>query len=177
MVYSMNQVWLKCIAKAVKYANDRGWTVLFKPKAINMADGDTKTVTINSNQAPRRRFYLLLHELGHLVLFERSDYYEVYRKHYSNHYTLKYKIGVIEEEIDAWNAGENLALRHGWNLDPWFDVVRASRLNTYMLWCTDNPDYVEREKNSAKAVKVVMPAKPIESNATHPNTLATENQT
>ncbi len=142
--------WRQQITDAVGVARLYGWKVVFKPKAQDIIIDKEKTIRLNSNSNPRRMFYVFLHELGHMLLFAQPNYDEKYGiyKGRGKYSTLKYRIAIVEEEIDAWNQGKELAIQQGWQLDNHYEVVKANKLSSYMLWAMSikhpHPDFSGR---------------------------------
>ena len=51
--------------------------------------------------------------------------------------TVRHKIDVLSEEIEAWNRGYSLALRLNLNLNKdKFDREKASAIKTYAFWAS-----------------------------------------
>lgn len=114
------------------------WKLIFEPKAEDRVLTTTKIIYINKNHNPRRKLYILLHELGHVVLLTNSDYAIKYKRilNQKSYSKLTYRVGIVEEEIDAWNEGERIANKLLIPIDNHFYVVKSNKLATYMKWAS-----------------------------------------
>ena len=156
--------WLLAIKRAERLL-PWGWHLEFAPGAVDLARGKayTGTITINSNHAPEHRYYMLLHEIGHAVLYARYDYDKkfqiVSRRKYA---TLTYKIARVEEEMAAWNAGEEFARENKLPLNERsFRTLRSSALSSYMIWANTrrhpHPDYSRKARMALYAQDIFAP--------------------
>lgn len=125
-------LWLVQLTKLINFSKEKFNLVIDYDSETNTstAYSDGKIV-LASKLVPRKLFYHLLHELGHIVLWKKSWYKEKYGKK-KNYGSNAYKLRIVEEEIDAWNIGEQIAIREGYELDEWFDVVRAQAIMSYV---------------------------------------------
>lgn len=112
------------------------WQIIFKSNVEDKVLPTTKKIFINKTSSTRRKLYLLLHEIGHVLLLTNENYSEKYKKilEQKSYSQLTYRTGIVEEEIDAWNEGELLAKKLSIPLDKHFNVVRSNKLATYMKW-------------------------------------------
>ena len=132
--------WQTHIATIVGYITTfyPEWKLVFQPKAEDRVLISSKIIYINKNHNPRRKLYILLHELGHVILLTSSDYSVKYKRilNQKSYSKLTYRVGIVEEEIDAWNEGEKVANKLSIPLDNHFYVVRSSKLASYMKWAS-----------------------------------------
>lgn len=96
---------------------------------------------------PRPRFYFLLHELGHMILFKKTWYDKKYKTWSKKYQTVTYKVKVIEEEIEAWSLGEQFARYHDYYLGDGFDVARAKALKSYIIAFATHDAFNKTSKN------------------------------
>ena len=139
-------IWKKQLLEATEYITDLGWAVEFKTKSEDSAVHAKRKIHINLTQSIKYQFYILLHEIGHAILLDLPDYSERYQRFDKKYNTLTYRISLVEEEIDAWNEGETIAISKNWTLDKQFDICRASRLGTYFEWAIKRKQSLKKSK-------------------------------
>jgi len=132
---SNSKMWKEQLGEAVAYAKRRGWTVEFRKNAESSVDAKHSLVLIQSNRTLRNQFYMLVHELGHVLMFSKRDYADNFLR-LNGKYSLQSKVLLLEEELLAWREGENLAKKQGWKLDNHFEVLKSSMISSYCLWAT-----------------------------------------
>lgn len=144
--------WDRYIKEACILIENLGWIVSFSKKADDTCFIETKRITIKSYKNPRKRFYMLLHELGHLLHSRMPNYQQTAEKYEGKgkYSLLKYRVGIVEEEIIAWNIGEDIAKKNNWKFDKGYAVLKAQKLCTYMAWASK--PYTKRI-NKKKATK------------------------
>jgi hypothetical protein len=116
-----------------KYAESFGFKVNLNSKSSEMIirrgtlNVPSKIKIINTNST--HQCYLMLHELGHWELMRDWDLYKqkyhftsigeeyALNKIYKYRRRLAYKVDVMREEFDAWEAGRNLAIKLNLYLD------------------------------------------------------------
>lgn len=116
-----------------KHAESFGFKVNLNSKSSEML---TKRGTLNTpnkiniiNTNSTHQCYLLLHELGHWELMKDWDVYKqkykftaigeefALEKIYKYRRRIAYKVDIMREEFDAWEAGGNLVTKLGLNID------------------------------------------------------------
>lgn len=127
----------KNISSLERYAENRGWAVEYnkKYKCDSFWYSDTrKIVKLKITRRTRESvLYVLLHELGHMVIESKTPY----QAPIGNYNTDTYRFSKVQQEIEAWDAGLSLAKRKRLHIDEQkFQRVRAYHLMTYFLWAT-----------------------------------------
>lgn len=104
--------------------------------------GDEKTrsrITLNGRLSPESQLFVLLHECGHHLIGDRKP-----NQRFGNGWhaadgaakrTLLHRVDIIDEELEAWHRGWNLAkrLRIKVNLGR-YNEARARYVKTYLQW-------------------------------------------
>ena len=135
------------LQRVIDWCSSKKITVLFKNDR-NLYLPDEATIIIGRYQTTTRKLITLLHECGHFLIDQSRDRnVKTYNMKYGNGYefyddkkknkTVRHKIDVLSEEIEAWNRGYTLALRLNLNLDKnKFDKEKASAVKTYAFWAS-----------------------------------------
>ena len=105
----------------------------------NACSEEDKIITISTRQHLETRLYTLLHEAGHIVLFEEYDHtglfpsiiHQPFRKRFSK----ASAIDVVRNEVLAWEAAYELADNLGIKVDSkkWSNI-RKKCLYEYCKW-------------------------------------------
>lgn len=81
-------------------------------------------VAINESQSYKHRTYALLHELGHIEIYDNKEEWQKNFTMFSSDCTdgrvkrsKKYQVSLIAEEIDAWRIGMKIAEEVGIFID------------------------------------------------------------
>jgi hypothetical protein len=106
------------------------------------ADFSDRIVYINSRSHPETRFYTLLHEYGHVELYEEDwrsfgSTFPSYIRFHSKRSTRSKsgKIATIAEEIEAWRRGLSFAYRKVFVVDfAKYEKVMNESLMSYVEW-------------------------------------------
>lgn len=132
------QTWNNNLSKLVQHCLEQGIKLTFSPGKDDEYDTDEKTITINSRRTKENQFYILLHELGHHKIFLDEKLAKKFQPVNTDIYpqTLTKQMLLVEEEIMAWNLGEDLAVSLGMELSKKFHILRARCLKTHIRWHT-----------------------------------------
>ena len=95
-------------------------------------DSSTKTVCNNSKRRVDNRSIHLLHELGHIYVFKKSNYKNKFAHLIENKLTIRFMVSEIEQEVLAWNMAEQLAPEFGVKVDNQFYKCKFESLRTYI---------------------------------------------
>lgn len=107
---------LEAIELLIEYATDINYSVIVgnEKVAYSECDSITRSITINETDNTKM-LYILLHEIGHALIFETEAYMESFgeiskqvnkpREEQDNVYHYQ----VLKEEMLAWETGLNLA--------------------------------------------------------------------
>lgn len=106
-------------------------------------DRKTKKIKISNKGTVEKQIFLLLHELGHFVLLKSEKKYSskfpfVYRADCDKRkskVSVVYKMDILNEEFEAWKAGEEIAKQLKINYDKIkFKKTMLKLLRTYVEW-------------------------------------------
>jgi hypothetical protein len=132
-------------AKVSEWAEEHGYQVVEGPDEEDACWSDVKQITIYSGQGVENRLYSLLHECGHALIRSNAKNFE---HSYPAHATAeldgrkrrsdKYKVSLIEEEVEAWKRGYRLAKRLGVFIDENnFNKLKTKCLISYFNWAVE----------------------------------------
>lgn len=159
--------WQKYISTLEKYVESKKWTVRYLKNAKNdWADWDRKRITLKIRENQEVLFYIFLHELGHMLMFQNgraysSKYDEVFDQF--NGGTQPVSVARIEEELEAWRTGSRLAKRLGLKTDRRnFEKVKSKYAMTYIAWACRKLAKKELSEASVEAQKNVDEVSPVE---------------
>lgn len=96
----------------------------------------------------KRRLYILLHEAGHTIIWARRNTKKIQGRAGRGHNpcaaaaglrkgSTVSNIGILEEEMEAWHIGRELAGQLGIALDNTFEKVKAEYLLGYVKWAAN----------------------------------------
>lgn len=102
------------LEKLASHVTHMGWDVIFEKSVNDCVTLSKRQVLINSKKSRKTQLISLLHEAGHIFLFQNPEYLKRYpfgyfgatKRHHT--YTLRHKIDVMREEIAAWDEAEKL---------------------------------------------------------------------
>lgn len=133
--------WKAQTEKLCKWAEEKeGCKVVFKESEEDQVVVDTFEVTISKRHTPEVALYFLLHELGHVVLIrDKKRYKHSYGVIFDNFSTnsLTTKVTTLQEELDAWREGLNIAKSLKLKIDRRkFEITKTQAINSYLAWCS-----------------------------------------
>lgn len=111
------------LEKLVGYAEACGYSVEFKWGCHTRHSPMDRTIYINSAYGLKRQYYILLHEISHMVLHLKNTQSDGNEFPYIMHYpglankkmkpqkedSLRHMVCLVHEELDAWRKGIDLA--------------------------------------------------------------------
>jgi hypothetical protein len=127
------------IAVLVHWLYKKDYYIEFSRNGEDSVDRTNRFVSINNTRSLETQLHVILHECGHILVFESDKVVNGIRDVLSK-YSAKSKIHktfTVVEEVEAWKRGLSLANRLGIPIDKikWDkDVARA--IYKYMLWAT-----------------------------------------
>lgn len=134
------------IARLVEWAGQRGLKIEFDPHEDGGAlEGNV--ISINSRLSVEKQLCYLVHECGH-HLIGIHEKHQRFGAGYGDETpgvtrTLKHRIAVVEEELEAWHRGRKLAKRLKLRVDEgMLDRIRIASIKTYMSWCLRRGEFV-----------------------------------
>jgi hypothetical protein len=151
--------WRKQIAVLEKYVASKGWHVKYLDTVKNdWADWSKKTISLKSRVNKEVLFYVFLHELGHMLLFQNNRSYSSKYKEVFDEFTGGAKpisLARIEEELDAWRTGFRLAQRLKLKVDRRnFEKTKAKYAMTYITWACQK--FVDGNSNLENAINSIL---------------------
>jgi len=137
---------MKYIGSVSDWLHKRGYTIECSYNAEDQVLLGHKKVTISTRNSPENRLYILLHECGHLLEYNNDS--PSYHKKYPlsepmlmdarKKYSIRGRVEIVEEEINAWKKGEKLADRLGFKMDKErYRKYAAKQVITYIDWAAD----------------------------------------
>jgi hypothetical protein len=137
--------WGYGIGYAAAWLESYGYEVIEASDEQDRVEFEGDVVYINSRCHPETRFYTLLHELGHVDIYENgaaefaADHPMYYRADGGR--TTRSKAGrvsILAEEIEAWKRGRWFAREAGLDLDEnKYDRHMTEALMSYINWAAD----------------------------------------
>ena len=134
--------WLRQIDKVSELINAEGFNVLMYTDAENKVEFTTNTVHVDSRLHPENRFYILLHEYGHVeistraaVQFESDHPMYVSAEDYMSVRSYAGRVSVVAEEFEAWRRGRARARKEGLFVDDKkYDTQITHCMMAYIDW-------------------------------------------
>ncbi len=129
--------WKLAIDELNAYCERRGWTIEMSDDKDDEAVPHRLKIILNKKHKPEILYYYFLHELGHMLMVIDDINYPIKYKILAERSTWSqtYRISRVEEEIEAWNKGCDLALSFGLPLNkPKFEELKAKMVGSYLLW-------------------------------------------
>jgi len=134
----MQHTFRQSIDDLICWADKYGYQVSFLYNGDDSISGDAKYIEINSNNTIETQLYTLLHECGHLLIYNNGSSFEfsTIRESFSEK-SNTHKVFTVIEEVEAWKRGRILAKRLGMYVDDdaWNRRV-CSAIKKYMVWAT-----------------------------------------
>ena len=153
-------MWSEHLEKLVAWVTEQGWEVDLRAGNTDEVNEETMKIKLNSTRSSRETIcYTLLHEIGHAILFQQTDYGErfvdvVEAKQKKSYGGNKYRVGRVEEELAAWAVGLDVGKQLGIpvNLSS-FNKVKSKAVMTYFKWAARANEfaYTKGPRNSSKA--------------------------
>ena len=138
--------WLKQIDFLINVFSEKGYMVFQSTDAEDSVQLDY-AVFVNSRNHPERRFYTLLHELGHVLICENSNHFKQYNPIYARAPEYEdgrkqrrkdYKVSIISEEIEAWKLGLEFAKDNNLHFDEKkYKKDMTDCIFSYINWASD----------------------------------------
>jgi hypothetical protein len=129
--------WYEPIALLEEYCENRGWIVEYSRSKDDEAIPGQNLIVLNKRHKPEILYYFFLHELGHMLMVNNDPKYNEKYKVLNERsvWSQTYRVGRVEEEIEAWNKGLELAFSLGLTINQLkYEELKASMVSSYMLW-------------------------------------------
>lgn len=119
-----NDSYYQNIEKLISYVEACGYSVEFRDDPYSCCDHSDRTIYIQSRLGEKRKYYVLLHEIGHMIYalryinMETGDptgyimqYQGIASKNMSKQReaSRRFRVAQVHEELDAWRKGIDLA--------------------------------------------------------------------
>jgi len=132
----------------------QGYTLHFG--RTDQVNRDPNVVTITSTLSRKPKIYSLLHECGHVILYNSSDYLKKYKsvdigdnqdQRHAKSLIFRYK--KLAEEMEAWNEGYKLAQKLGIKISKVaYDTYAAPWIHSYIRAVADTKESYHKWKSS-----------------------------
>lgn len=137
--------WEEQIGFVTEELAEYGYVTVEHTDAEDRVEFDEKRVYINSRCHPETRLYTLLHEFGHVDIFENAaadfaaDHPMYYRvKDSRTERSKAARVSIVAEEIEAWKRGRWLAREYELYIDEEkYDRHMTDALMSYVNWAAD----------------------------------------
>jgi hypothetical protein len=133
------------LSKLERWLTERQWLLDWSYTDDDNVSFSDRLITINANRKPQSQIFGIIHEIGHIMLYESPDYVvrfsnsdEFKSRNEKSRETLKVKAETLGEEWEAWCIGETLARRMGLEID--YQAYYASRnreIKSYAKWLVE----------------------------------------
>jgi hypothetical protein len=144
--------WNNQIISLEEYCVAKNWNVEYtnkKRKEYDYFSGAENLIVIRRDRRPEITFYIMLHEIGHMMLCQNRN---MYRERYNAVFesfskaSLTHRVKTVEEELDAWKTGFKLAKRLKLYVNHRkFEQVKARCITSYMVWAVNRKLIKEKE--------------------------------
>jgi hypothetical protein len=132
--------WINQFLILSHWAEAKGYEVVLKTDGEDSVCFENKRILIDSRPWPESRFYTLLHECGHLLVYQnrksfQKDHpmYAVFAVDGRKSNSAAYKVSLVSEELIAWKKGRGLARRLGLHIDKSrYDSTMVEAVMTYI---------------------------------------------
>lgn len=133
------------LRKLEKWLAERRWSLSWSCKDDDCVDFNSRTIIINSNRTPQSQIFGIMHEIGHILLYESPDYVvrfansdEFKNRREKPRESLKVRTEAFGEEWEAWALGETLARRMALEIDyQAYYTARNRDLKSYAKWMVE----------------------------------------
>jgi hypothetical protein len=127
-----------------KKINDHGIVVVLEKGEEDRWDPMTRSVYLDRSYSWEKRYYILLHELGHILIAKTSNKfnedYPMYANSVDNRRTRSkaYRVSLIAEELEAWKRGRKMGKKMGHFIDDTkYDKLISDNVMSYIQWAAN----------------------------------------
>jgi hypothetical protein len=116
----------------------KGYQVYITEDGDDTIDFESKTIMIKSTTSIERKIMTLLHECGHILVYENDSLGIRKIASYELKKTKESRVFTVIEEIEAWKRGLKLSKRLGIPIDKkkWNRAV-TDAISKYMKWAIE----------------------------------------
>ena len=119
-------------------------TVLCSDTHAGVCDFLRREIVINSSLGIEKKLYILIHEIGHILIRKNWKKFEKeFSAHAGKYYdgrvtrSKKFRVSTVEEEFEAWKRGLRLAKKLGATVDESkFNNFKCECLMSYINWAS-----------------------------------------
>lgn len=135
------------LAKLVDWCGKRGLEVLFTRHENGTYDEIDKIILIAANALPEKQVFYLIHECGHHLIHQHPGNPNRFELGYDQTdpeilRRFDHRLACLEEEIEAWQRGRNLARKLRLKLDEEaLNQLRVHCLHSYTKWACKKGKY------------------------------------
>lgn len=153
---SNKKKWRNALKDLVLNVTASGCTINFLDKEgdhNNQAIIDEKnnkfTINILNKMSPRRKYYMLMHEFGHILLFRTPNYKEEFEfaKTQTSNIGL---VQMIEEELAAWDFGRRFCISKNLPIDDYYFVIKSISVLSYIEFAVSEK---KRKRDTNNVIK------------------------
>lgn len=143
-LFTMSHV--RALNKIICWCDKRGLTVYFRRHENGSYSEAYKSITIAANALPAKQVAYLLHECGHHLISQHASEPNRFLMGYGQTdaaitRTFQHRLACLEEEIEAWHRGRNLAKKLKLRIDEdIIDFIRVDCLKSYIKWTVKMKD-------------------------------------
>ena len=138
------QDWEFQIGHVEGWLAEHGYELVQATDEEDQAELAAGIVRINSRQHPETRFYTLLHEAGHVDIYENgaaefADEHPMYVQAEPGRSAASkaFRVSLLAEELEAWRIGRRLARAEDLFIDDAkFDKLMTRCVMTYINWAS-----------------------------------------
>ena len=144
--------WTIHINNIIHWANEKGYHVELIEGGDDAICQESKIIEINSSSKTETQIIRLLHECGHVLIFENDSAFKFKEKRSYSQSSVGYKVFAVIEEVEAWKRGRDLARRLSVPIEEqsWEkDMVTA--LKKYINWASDLKEKMKDDKDANKS--------------------------
>lgn len=135
-----DQTSTRNLAKLVDWCYKRGLEVLFTKHENGTYDEVEKLIIIAANALPEKQVFYLIHECGHHLIHQHPGNPNRFELGYNETDPVamkkfNHRLACLEEEMEAWQRGRNLAKKLRLKLDEeGLNKLRVHCLQSYIRW-------------------------------------------
>lgn len=127
--------WDRYLDLLIVWAANKGYAVEMSSNSDDCICEITKLIEINSSRPLETQVIRLLHECGHVLIFENGSVYDFEDKKKYDKHTVGYKVFTVIEEAEAWRRGGELAKRLKIPIeDDVWEKAMVKALKKYINW-------------------------------------------
>jgi len=117
---------------------DKGYHLDLVKNGDNCVCHISKIIEINASCSYENQIIYLLHECGHVLIFDNGSSYDFDLKRKYKKHIVASKVFVVIEEAEAWRRGRSLAKRLSIPIDDikW-EKSMVKALKKYINWASD----------------------------------------